>query len=257
MAQKISVLVNENNEIPVLLQDLKSEGVRISDVEVVHKRPETLRDLFRDKTDTPRINDYGKRQILRSMSISDDDRHFSEARLDRGATLLIFEVADNLVERVSAVLRRHQIAVPTEVQTTKGQVLRKGDVIGTGYPSGLTKIEKIDSICLRAREFDPTGWKVLDPDNEKIGDIKYLLGSPTTGQPMLAVVDCGGLFKDKLVVVPFERLRFDINDKAAEVPFHKEQIKKAPNFTEKDLDYGRFSTYWDQVTQEEYAYSER
>jgi len=53
-------------------------------------------------------------------------------------------------------------------------------------------------------------------------------------------------------------LRFDFEDKNVIVPFNKDQVKNAPNFTEKELNYGKFSEYWDELAVgETYAHTER
>lgn len=258
MSQTITLLVNDFREIQSLLQDLRSAGIPMNEIELIHKRPATIRSLFASTSETPRITDQDVSPILRMSNISDEDIRYCETRIDSGATALSIRVPDNSVDKVLTILKQHRIAVPNEKEVLTGQVLRKGTLIGGGYPNDLTRLEKIESIRVKAVNFDARGWDVKDFDDNKFGEIKYVIGSPTTGQPHFAVVDVGGLFKDKLIMVPFDRFRFDLKDKEAFLPFDKEQVKTAPNFTEKDVDYSRFSSYWDQLRETEaFAHSER
>jgi len=258
MSQRISVLVNDFRELQSLIQDLKSSGIPLNEIELIHKRTENLRAFFITPSETPRISDKDVTPILRSSDIADEDVRYCEMRVDNGATLLTVNVPDNQVDRVLSIMKQHRVSIPTDKDAPIGQLLRKGQTFGNASTKDLTKMEKIESIRVKVSDLNPKGYDVKDPEGNKIGDIKYLVGNPSTGQPYFVIVDVGGLFKDKLIVLPFDSLRFDLEEKEVIVPFDKEQVKGAPNFTEKELDYTRFSSYWDQlVGSEEFASTRR
>lgn len=258
MTQKISVLVNDIQEVPAILQDLRSAGIPTNEIELIHRRSATLQRFFTNPKETPRISDQDVNPILRNSNTSDEDIRYCEMRMENGATLLTLNVPENQMDKVLSLMKQHRVSIPNEKDAVIGQVLRKGQLIGKGAPKDFTKLEKLESLRVRVTDFTPQGWDVKDPKDNKIGDIKFVVGNPTTGQPYFAVVDVGGLFKDKLIVLPFDALSFDLDEKEVVVPFNKEQIKAAPNFTEKELDYRKFSSYWDQIRETElYAHSER
>ncbi len=246
MANKINVLINEYTQIPILIRHLRTEGIPINDITIVHKRADRLKSLFINDGDQPQIIDDDVRPFLRRMEVSEHDIDFCESRVNHGGSLLILSVPDNSTERVTALLQKQNVLVPSSDQMAIGHVLPKGTVMGRAG-TGLSRLDKIHDVRFRVSSFDPTGWKVTDPEGDKIGDIDYLIGNPTTGVLLLVAIDCGGLFKDKHVLVPFDRFQFDFHDKEAQLPFDREQVKKAPSFSSKETDYYKFSTYWDEI----------
>src|SRR5438093_5175755 len=166
----------------------------LNEIELIHKRPENLRAFFLTPSEKPRISDKDVTPILRSSNIADEDIRYCEMRVDSGSTLLTVNVPDNQVDRVLSIMKQHRVAIPTEKDAPIGQLLRKGQTI-SGSGKDLTKMEKIDSIRVKVSDFNSKGWDVKDPDGNKIGDIKYLVGNPATGQPYFTVVDVGGIFK--------------------------------------------------------------
>ena len=198
MPQRITVLVNDYREIQPIVQDLSSAGIPINEIELIHKRTQSLETVFTNENERPRISDRDVSPVLRNSDIADEDIRYCEMRVDNGATLLSVNVQDAHVDQTLSILKQHRVAIPSEKDAPAGQVLRKGTPLGTGSYKDLTKLEKIESFRIKATDFDPKGWDVVDPNDDKIGDIKYIIGNQTTGRLTLLLSMLVGCLKTNL-----------------------------------------------------------
>ena len=76
------------------------------------------------------------------------------------------------------------------------------------------------------------GTKVLNPDNENLGDIKEVVIDPCTGRVGYAVVSFGGFLGvgEKLFAVPFNALKYNETIGSYYLDIAKERLQAAPGF---------------------------
>jgi len=113
----------------------------------------------------------------------------------------------------------------------------------SSLPDDLILMESGDQE-IAAGQPDPRGYELWGQDNQKIGTIHSLLGSPATGRAYFALVDAGGMFHKRRYLIPIEMLSIDPNDERAFVPFTTAEFSGAPEYQEGSRGYQRYYDYW-------------
>lgn len=74
------------------------------------------------------------------------------------------------------------------------------------------------------------GTKVLNPDNESLGDVKEIVIDPGTGRVAYVVVSFGGFLSmgEKLFAVPFGALKYNVTIGSYYLDIAKERLEAAP-----------------------------
>jgi len=77
-----------------------------------------------------------------------------------------------------------------------------------------------------------SGDKVVNPEGEKLGEVKDLVIDLDTGRVAYAVLSFGGFLGmgDKLFAVPWEALRLSTEEHQFYLDVDKERLKEAPGF---------------------------
>ena len=80
------------------------------------------------------------------------------------------------------------------------------------------------------------GDKVVNPQDENIGNLKEIMLDVDSGRIAYGVLDFGGVLNmgNKLFAVPFDRFRVDENDQRLVLDVDKETLKNAEGFDESD-----------------------
>src|SRR5579871_4202545 len=85
-------------------------------------------------------------------------------------------------------------------------------------PDDLMPMESLDHEVAEGQP-DLRGYELWGQDNQKLGKIKSLLGSPSTEKAYFALVEAGSLINKKRYLVPLEMLSIDAREKRAYGPF--------------------------------------
>jgi PRC-barrel domain protein len=113
------------------------------------------------------------------------------------------------------------------------------------YPRDLSRLDDLTDYEIPGTNRNLKDWDVYGYDDEKIGSIKYLIGSPSDRKAHLAIVDAGGVFTDRLIAIPLSYFQFRRDDKErVDVPFTKDQIKNAPQYRENEGNFIPVFEYW-------------
>lgn len=116
-------------------------------------------------------------------------------------------------------------------------------------PEDLVRLEELDEFEIAEDEPDPRGWEVMGSDGDVIGEIDELLVSPSTMKAYFALVNCGGWFERRRVILPLQRVTFDEDGRTAFAPYRREQFRNAPEYRDgMQPDYGDYYTYWSRYT---------
>ena len=93
------------------------------------------------------------------------------------------------------------------------------------------------------------GMTVVNPQGEKLGEIKELMLDLDTGTIAYAVLSFGGFLGmgDKLFTIPFESLRMDAEREHVVLNVAKERLKEAPALSEGQWSQRTDPTYLDRV----------
>jgi hypothetical protein len=88
----------------------------------------------------------------------------------------------------------------------------------------------IDADDLDDDSIDFDGMNVQSPTGEHLGDVDGFIVDTQSGRPYYAVVDSGGWFKSKHLLLPVGHLRFDADAEALEADLDRHRINQFPGF---------------------------
>jgi len=91
---------------------------------------------------------------------------------------------------------------------------------------------------------DPRGYELWSRDDEQVGIIRDLLGSPSTSRGYFALIDLGGMAGTRQYVIPLESLSFDTQERRAYGPFTKAEFMEGPVYQANSRDFSRHYDYW-------------
>jgi uncharacterized protein (TIGR02271 family) len=93
---------------------------------------------------------------------------------------------------------------------------------------------------------DPRGYELWSRDNQKIGTVQSLFGSPSTEAAYFALVEVGGPTNRRRYLIPLETLSIDARARRAYGPFTQAEFGSAPEYQENSRDFSRYYSYWNQ-----------
>lgn len=107
----------------------------------------------------------------------------------------------------------------------------------------MTQLHKFSSVPVKASSI--IGTKVVNPEDEGLGDIKEIVIDPHTGKVAYAVVSFGGFLSlgEKLFAVPFSAFEYKEGDNEYVLDVSKDRLKSAPGFD---------SNHWPTMTDEKW-----
>jgi len=91
---------------------------------------------------------------------------------------------------------------------------------------------------------DPRGFELWSRDDERIGIVRDLIGSPSAARGYFVRVDPMGMTGTRQFVVPLEILSFDAGERRAYGPFTRAEFMEGPVYQAGSRDFGRYYDYW-------------
>ena len=91
----------------------------------------------------------------------------------------------------------------------------------------------VDAENITDTSIELDGMKVRNDAGDKLGEVDGLLVDTNSGRAYYVVVDAGGWFKSKHLLMPIGQLRLDADQDALVVNLAKDQVERFPGF---DLD---------------------
>jgi len=91
---------------------------------------------------------------------------------------------------------------------------------------------------------DPRGYDLMGHDEQKLGTIHSLLGSPSTDRAYFVLVDAAGAMGRKQYAIPLEILGINDLERRAYGPFTQAEFAQAPDYQANSSDFNRYYTYW-------------
>jgi len=112
-------------------------------------------------------------------------------------------------------------------------------------PNDLVPMENLDHEIAEGQP-DPRGYELWSRDNERIGTVRGLFGSPSNEKAYFALVEVGGGMGKKQHLVPLESLSMDARERRAYAPFTRAEFAKGPEYQANSRDFSRHYSYWSQ-----------
>jgi len=91
---------------------------------------------------------------------------------------------------------------------------------------------------------DPRGFELWSRDDERIGIIRDLVGSPSAARGYFVRVDPMGMSGTQQFVIPVEILSLDADERRAYGPFTRAEFMEGPVYQAGSRDFGRYYDYW-------------
>jgi len=91
---------------------------------------------------------------------------------------------------------------------------------------------------------DPRGFELWSRDDERIGVVRDLIGSPSAARGYFVRVDPMGMTGTRQFVVPLEILSFDAGERRAYGPFTRAEFMESPVYQAGSRDFSRYYDYW-------------
>jgi uncharacterized protein (TIGR02271 family) len=109
----------------------------------------------------------------------------------------------------------------------------------SALPEDLVPLESLNHEISEGQP-DPRGYELWSGENEKLGTIRTLLGSPSTEKAYFALVATGG----KEYLVPLESLSIDARERRVYSPYSRAQFTQAPTYQTSSRDFHGYWNYW-------------
>jgi hypothetical protein len=159
--------------------------------------------------------------------------------------VIVGKETDERTEKIRDTVRRTNVQVEgLEKERAEGRLYSRDNVDFKEIPRDLTVLENLDDYKVAEREPDIRGWKLISTEGDEIGEVKYLLASPSAQKAFYAIVDTGGWFSGKLLAIPLANLTFDHDDEKVIAPYPTEMFRNAPEYGEDRRDLERCHAYW-------------
>jgi len=91
---------------------------------------------------------------------------------------------------------------------------------------------------------DPRGYELWSEDNQRIGTVRSLLGSPSSEKAYFVLVEV----QNKQYLVPIESLSVDAGQRRVYGPFTKARLLQAPTYQTGGRDFRSHWSYWNSAT---------
>lgn len=172
----------------------------------------------------------GEVEINREMSERTETVHGSARRADVNVEPIEGATHKHSADRgqMPAQGRRYEMSQPGEER----------------IPDDLYKLDDLDNFELSDEEPDIRGWDMLGRDDQKVGEVKSLLASPSAHKAYFAIVEAGDWLQHKRFAVPLSEVQFDEDNNNVRGSFIREQFRNAPEYKENEHDYNRYYGYW-------------
>jgi len=112
----------------------------------------------------------------------------------------------------------------------------------SALPNDLVTMESLDHEIAEGQP-DPRGYELWSQDNEKLGTIRGLFGSPSTEKAYFVLVD-GSILGGKHYIIPLESLNLDAANHRAYGMFTKADFAQGPAYQANSRDFGQHYRYW-------------
>jgi len=91
---------------------------------------------------------------------------------------------------------------------------------------------------------DPRGFELWSRDDERVGIIRDLVGSPSAARGYFVLVDPMGMSGTRQFVIPLEILSLDAEERRAYGPFTRAEFMEGPIYQPGSRDFGRYYEHW-------------
>lgn len=127
---------------------------------------------------------------------------------------------------------------------------RKREFDEERYPrakSDLIPLRHLSGWGIADNEPDIRGWNIVDNNDKSIGHIDDLLIDKNRDEAVMAIIGYGtGVLgsASRRTLIPLDNVRLDERKHVVRFDDDEERIKKAPEYDERDRDFGHFFDYW-------------